>query len=78
MRFGTDPWDLSFASNWAVWPLPYIGGVRPSVPAALPPRHFRIESATFAYPYLFEIVRILMNVVPSVVAMVTELKDLAP
>ena len=48
------------------------------MPAALPPRHFRIESATFAYPYLFEIVWILMNVVPYVVAMVTELKGLAP
>jgi hypothetical protein len=78
VRFGTDPWNLAFASNWAVWPLPYIGRVRPSLPAALPPRHFRIESATFAYRYLFEIVWILMNVVPYVVAMVTELKDLAP
>jgi hypothetical protein len=78
VRFGTDLWNLAFASNWAVWPLPYIGCVRPSLPAALPPRHFRIESATFAYRYLFEIVWILMNVVPYVVAMVTELKDLAP
>ena len=43
----------------------------------VPPRPFQIGSTTFAYPDPFGIVWILTNIVLYVVAMVTELKNLA-
>ncbi|HEY2871697.1 MAG TPA: CDP-alcohol phosphatidyltransferase family protein [Reyranella sp.] len=43
----------------------------------VPPRPFQIGSTTFAYPDLFGVVWILTNIVLYVVAMFTELKNLA-